>query len=71
MLRDSQRVETTSLNHFSLGSGDLLLGLHSADESIAAKVLRSFNVDLVQIRQEILKKLASKSAGGGRAASGD
>jgi hypothetical protein len=45
--------------------------LHSADESIAAKVLRSFNVDLVQIRQEILKKLASKSAGGGRAASGD
>jgi hypothetical protein len=48
-----------------------LLGLLGPNECVTAKALRRFKVDLAQLRPEILKNLASKSAGGELAGSGD
>src|SRR4029077_3312667 len=49
--------EAKALNHAHVGTEHLLLGLLREDEGIAARVLKSLEVDPVRTRNEILKEL--------------
>ena len=49
--------EAKSLNHTYVGTEHILLGLLREGDGIAARVLRSLDVDIEQTRQEILKEL--------------
>jgi hypothetical protein len=49
--------EAKQLNHTYVGTEHLLLGLLREGDGVAAKVMRSLNVDLAQTRQEILREL--------------
>jgi len=49
--------EAKALNHSYVGTEHILLGLLREGDGVAAKVLKSFDVDLEQTRQEILREL--------------
>ena len=49
--------EAKALNHSYVGTEHILLGLLREGDGVAAKVLRSLDVDIEQCRQEILKEL--------------
>ncbi len=49
--------EAKSLNHTYVGTEHILLGLLREGDGVAAKVLKSLDVDIEQCRQEILKEL--------------
>ena len=49
--------EAKALNHSYVGTEHILLGLLREDEGIAARVLKSLEVDPVRTRNEILKEL--------------
>lgn len=49
--------EAKQLNHNYVGTDHLLLGLLREGDGVAAKVLRSFGVDIERTRQEILREL--------------
>lgn len=49
--------ERTALRHTYLGTEHLLLGLIRDGDGVAARVLTQLKIDLVQVRQEILKEL--------------
>ena len=51
--------EAKSLNHSYLGTEHLLLGLLREGEDVAARVLKSFSVDLERTRTDILHNLAA------------
>jgi hypothetical protein len=49
--------ERKALHHTYLGTEHLLLGLIREGDGVAARVLAQLEIDLVQVRQEILKEL--------------
>ena len=49
--------EARNLNHTYVGTEHLLLGLLREGDGVAARILRSLDVDIEQTRQEILKEL--------------
>ncbi|NGO39837.1 ATP-dependent Clp protease ATP-binding subunit [Limisphaera ngatamarikiensis] len=49
--------EAKALNHSYVGTEHILLGLLREGDGVAAKVLKSFDIDLEQTRQEILREL--------------
>ena len=49
--------EAKALNHTYVGTEHILLGLLREGDGVAARVLKSLDVDLEQTRQEILKEL--------------
>ena len=49
--------ERKALRHTYLGTEHLLLGLIREGDGVAARVLTQLKIDLVQVRQEILKEL--------------
>jgi ATP-dependent Clp protease ATP-binding subunit ClpC len=49
--------EAKALNHSYVGTEHILLGLLREEDGIAARVLKSLEVDLVRTRKEILKEL--------------
>ena len=51
------QIEARSLGHAYVGTEHLLLGLLREGDGVAAKVLRSLNVNIQQCREEILKEL--------------
>ena len=51
--------EATSLNHNYVGTEHLLLGLLRQTDGVAAQVLESLNVNLKEVRKEVLKELES------------
>ncbi len=63
--------EAKLLNHTYVGTEHILLGLLKEGDGVAAKVLKSLDVDIEQTRQEILKELdpnfaaQEEAAGGG------
>ena len=57
--------EASRLGHDRLGTGHLLLGLLRQSDGIAAAVLRTFNVNPVVAREEILKRIATSEGGEG------
>ena len=54
---DLARREAKSLNHTYIGTEHILLGLLREGDGVAARILRSLDVDIEQARQEILKEL--------------
>jgi ATP-dependent Clp protease ATP-binding subunit ClpC len=63
--------EAAALNHNYVGTEHLLLGLLRQTDGVAAQVLENLNVNLKEVRKEVLKELESfnlqlpPSAGGG------
>lgn len=49
--------EAANLNHNYVGTEHLLLGLLKQPDGVAAQVLENLNVDLKQVRKEVLKEL--------------
>ena len=49
--------EARSLGHAYVGTEHLLLGILREGDGVAAQVLKSFSVNVEQIRTEILKEL--------------
>src|SRR5258707_1126005 len=49
--------EAKALNHTSIGTEHILLGLLREGDGVAARVLKNMDVDIEQTRQEILKEL--------------
>ncbi|HEY6166761.1 MAG TPA: ATP-dependent Clp protease ATP-binding subunit [Verrucomicrobiae bacterium] len=67
--------EAKALNHTYVGTEHILLGLLREGDGVAARVLKSLDVDIEQTRQEILKELdpnfaqqEEQAAGGGEGA---
>ncbi len=67
--------EATNLGHNYVGTEHLLLGLLRQMDGVAAQVLENLNVDLQEVRKEVLKELetfnlqlppAGQSGGGGK-----
>jgi ATP-dependent Clp protease ATP-binding subunit ClpA len=56
--------EARRLNHHYIGTEHLLLGLIREGEGIAARVLGSLGVSLERAREQVLRALAERSAGG-------
>lgn len=50
-------IEAKNMNYNYIGTEHLLLGLLSERESVAAKILKSFNINPKEIRQEIIMVL--------------
>ncbi|MEQ2005611.1 MAG: ATP-dependent Clp protease ATP-binding subunit [Limisphaerales bacterium] len=64
--------EAKALNHTYVGTEHILLGLLHEGDGVAAKVLKELDIDIEQVRQEILKELdpnfqnqGEETAGGG------
>ncbi|NDA65846.1 MAG: ATP-dependent Clp protease ATP-binding subunit, partial [Verrucomicrobia bacterium] len=64
--------EAKALNHTYVGTEHILLGLLREGDGVAAKVLKSLDIDIEAVRQEILKELdpnfqnqGEETAGGG------
>ena len=64
--------EAKALNHTYVGTEHILLGLLREGDGVAAKVLKELDIDIEQVRQEILKELdpnfqnqGEETAGGG------
>lgn len=51
--------EATALNHNYVGTEHLLLGLLRQTDGVAAQVLENLNVNLKEVRKEVLKELES------------
>lgn len=51
--------EATTLNHNYVGTEHLLLGLLKQTDGVAAQVLENLNVNLKEVRKEVLKELES------------
>jgi ATP-dependent Clp protease ATP-binding subunit ClpC len=49
--------EAKAINHTYVGTEHILLGLLREGDGMAAKVLKSLNVDIEQTRQEVLREL--------------
>ncbi|MFA6545061.1 MAG: ATP-dependent Clp protease ATP-binding subunit [Limisphaerales bacterium] len=49
--------EAKALNHTYVGTEHILLGLLREGDGVAAKVLKGLDIDIEQVRQEILKEL--------------
>ena len=62
--------EAKLLNHTYVGTEHILLGLLKEGDGVAAKVLKSLDVDIEQTRQEILKELDPNFAAQEEAAAG-
>src|SRR5258707_8866529 len=69
--------EAKALNHSYVGTEHILLGLLREGEGVAARVLKSLEVDIERTRNEILKELdpnftppESEQEGGGEPSSG-
>ncbi|MBI3874411.1 MAG: ATP-dependent Clp protease ATP-binding subunit [Verrucomicrobia bacterium] len=62
--------EAKALNHTYVGTEHILLGLLREGDGVAARVLKSLDVDIEQTRQEILKELDPNFASGEEAAAG-
>ena len=54
---DLAKREARNLNHTYIGTEHILLGLLREGDGVAARILRSLDVDIEQTRQEILKEL--------------
>src|SRR5262245_58934210 len=63
--------EARALNHTYVGTDHILLGLLREGDGVAARVLKNFDVDLEQTRQEILKELDPNFAPAAGAQPGD
>ena len=50
-------IESKNLNHTYVGTEHILLGLLSEGEGVAARLLKSLDVNIEETRQEILKEL--------------
>jgi ATP-dependent Clp protease ATP-binding subunit ClpC len=59
--------EAKNLNHTYVGTEHILLGLLREGDGVAAKVLKSLDVDIELTRQEILKELDPNFSGGDEA----
>lgn len=53
--------EARALNHTYIGTEHILLGLLRDGDGVAAKVLKGLDIDIEQVRQEILKELDPNS----------
>lgn len=56
---ESANEEASNLNHNYVGTEHLLLGLLKQTDGVAAQVLENLNVNLKEIRKEVLKELES------------
>src|SRR2546421_1333561 len=63
--------EAKALNHTYVGTEHILLGLLPKGDGVAARVLKNFDVDIEQTRQEILKELDPNFAAHEEGASGE
>src|SRR5476651_322562 len=63
--------EAKQLNHSYVGTEHLLLGLLREGEGVAARVLKSRDVDIERVRQEILKELDPQFGGAGSGEGGE
>ncbi len=54
---DLAKREARNLNHTYIGTEHILLGLLREGDGVAARILRSLDVDIEQTRQEILREL--------------
>ncbi|MDD3179634.1 MAG: ATP-dependent Clp protease ATP-binding subunit [Opitutaceae bacterium] len=57
--------EAKALNHSYVGTEHILLGLLREGEGVAARVLKSLDIDIERSRQEILRELDPQFASGG------
>jgi hypothetical protein len=57
--------EAKALNHSYVGTEHILLGLLREGEGVAARVLKSLDVDIERTRNEILRELDPQFSGGG------
>src|SRR6266850_2582815 len=70
------RKEANALNHTYVGTEHILLGLLREGEGVAARVLKTLEVDIERTRNEILRELdpqfsgSQGGEGGGEAAAG-
>ena len=53
--------EARNLSHSYIGTEHILLGLLREGDGVAARILRSLNVDLEKTRQEVLRVLGQNS----------
>lgn len=56
---ESANEEASNLNHNYVGTEHLLLGLLRQTDGVAAQVLENLNVNLKEVRKEVLKELES------------
>ena len=63
--------EAKTLNHSYVGTEHILLGLLREGEGVAARVLKSLDVDIERTRQEILRELDPQFSGGGGEGGGE
>ena len=60
--------EAKALNHSYVGTEHILLGLLREGEGVAARVLKSLDIDIERTRNEILRELDPQFSGGEQAA---
>ncbi|MBW8782383.1 MAG: ATP-dependent Clp protease ATP-binding subunit [Verrucomicrobia bacterium] len=63
--------EAKALNHSYVGTEHILLGLLREGEGVAARVLKSLDIDIERTRNEILRELDPQFTGGEGAGSGE
>jgi ATP-dependent Clp protease ATP-binding subunit ClpC len=63
--------EAKALNHSYVGTEHILLGLLREGEGVAARVLKSLDIDIERTRNEILRELDPQFSGGEGAAGGE
>jgi ATP-dependent Clp protease ATP-binding subunit ClpC len=63
--------EARMLNHNSIGTEHLLLGLIREDEGIAARALRSLGLDLAAVRQQVAEIVGQGKQGRGEPGQGE
>ncbi len=63
--------EAKALNHSYVGTEHILLGLLREGEGVAARVLKSLDIDIERTRNEILRELDPQFSGGESGAPGD
>jgi ATP-dependent Clp protease ATP-binding subunit ClpC len=56
--------EAKTLNHSYVGTEHILLGLLREGEGVAARVLKSLDIDIERTRNEILRELDPQFSGG-------
>ncbi|MBS0632248.1 MAG: ATP-dependent Clp protease ATP-binding subunit [Verrucomicrobia bacterium] len=62
--------EAKTLNHSYVGTEHILLGLLREGEGVAARVLKSLDIDIERTRNEILRELDPQFSGGEQSSSG-
>jgi ATP-dependent Clp protease ATP-binding subunit ClpC len=63
--------EARTLNHSYVGTEHILLGLLREGEGVAARVLKSLDIDIERTRNEILRELDPQFSGGEQGAGGE